>query len=47
MSNKTCDGFGTDEEHAEPDEAATLLKDVTMDCPSIHGKLKFKFPIFL
>ena len=25
-------------------EAATLLKDVTMDCPSIHGKLKFKFP---
>ena len=31
ISNKTCDGFGDEEVHAEPDEIATLGKDAMMD----------------
>ena len=31
ISNKTCDGFGEDDVHAEPDERAILGKDVTID----------------
>ena len=44
---RTCEGFGEDEVHAEPDEIAIFDIDVTIDCPFNIGKLRFKFPAIL
>ena len=31
--NKTCEGFGEDEVHAEPDEIEILGNELIIDCP--------------